>query len=416
MSGDVRVVRLGSRRRAWGILGLVFAVATAAGLWRLWWPAPDPTALLQQALAESAAGRHASAEAILGRVNRLRAPTPADRMVRAEVASELGRVRDALGELAQVPAGDPAGPMARFRAGRIEVKLGLLRAAEGHFLAALKGAPDAIQPRRELAYLYALQHRMDDLDRQFEALSDLGGLDEKTLVVWSRIHSANWNPKGDMDALANAVAADPTDDRSRLTLAEAYLRGNQPGESERVIAPLPDSDPEARALRVSIALARGDQAKAESLLAGGPHDHPALARFRGAQALARRDAAEAARHFRLALAAEPRDRTALFGLGTALKMSGEPAEAEPYLEAARRHDRLGTLVEQVVRKGSLDDPMMPARMGEACEAAGRLGEARAWYRLAISRDPLDEASQRAIYRLGHPTEARRTPSVTPPGD
>ena len=43
---------------------------------------------------------------------------------------------------------------------------------------------------------------------------------------------------------------------------------------------------------------------------------------------------------------------------------------------------------------------MPARLGAACEAAGRLGEARAWYRLAIARDPLDEASQRALYRLG----------------
>ena len=82
-------------------------------------------------------------------------------------------------------------------------------------------------------------------------------------------------------------------------------------------------------------------------------------------------------------------------------MLGESAQAEPFLEAARQNDRLGTLVERVVRKGALDDAEMPARMGAACEAAGRLAEARAWYRLAIARNPLDEASQRALYRLEH---------------
>ncbi len=387
-------------RRGWVILGLLLPIVAGALAWRSR-PGPDPIALLERAQSETRAGRYAGAEAALDRLARLRPPTPTDHMVRAEVASAMGRDQVALDELALVPAGDPAGPMARLRSGLIEVKRGRLRAAEGHFLAASAGDPRAPQPRRELAYIYALQHRFGDLDRQFKALSDLDGLDDKSLVTWSRIRSANWNAAGDMEALERAVAADPEDRLSRLVLAEGRLRSNRPDEAERVLSALPDSDPDATALRVSIALDRGDQARAESLLADGPPGHPALSRFRGTLALTRRDPMAAARHFRLALAAEPNDRTALFGLATALKISGAPAEAEPYFEAARRIDHLGTLVERIVRKDSLDEPGMPARMGEACEAAGRLSEARAWYRAAIARDPLDETSQRALYRIDH---------------
>jgi hypothetical protein len=45
------------------------------------------------------------------------------------------------------------------------------------------------------------------------------------------------------------------------------------------------------------------------------------------------------------------------------------------------------------------DCKLPARLGAACEAAGRLAEARAWFRLAIARDPLDTGSQHALFRL-----------------
>lgn len=395
------IIPLRSGRRGWAALGLLLLGAAALVVWRSR-PRPDPTTILERALAESRAGRPAVAEAALDRLARWRAPTSTDRMVRAEVAEAMGRDGEALGELAAVPEGDPAGPMARLRAGRIEVRRGRLRAAEGLFLAALAGAPDAAEPRRELAYLYALQHRLADLDAQLGAISDRGRLDEKMLVFWSRVHSGIWDAARDMEALERAVAADPDDRRSRLVLAEAHLRANRPDAAEQALAPLPESDADARALRVGIALARGDGAKAESLLSGGPDDHPALARLRGTQALARRDFSGAARHFRSALAADRNDRETLFGLGTALRLLGETAEAEPLLQAARRHDHLGTLVEKIVNKAALDDPTIRRRLGEACAGAGRVGEARAWFRAAIARDPFDEASQRALYRLDHP--------------
>jgi tetratricopeptide (TPR) repeat protein len=320
-------------------------------------------------------------------------------MVRAEVARAMGRDQVALDELAAVPTDDAAGPMARLRAGVIEVKRGRLRAAEGHLLAAIAAAPEAVEPRRELAYVYALQHRIGDLDRQFEALSGLNGLDEKSVVTWARIHQGIWNARGDLDALTRAVEADPGDSRTRLTLAEGLLREHRIDDAEETIARLPDSDADARVMRVQLALARGDRAGADALLAGGTADHPGLARLRGTEALARRDLPAAIEQFRVSLAAEPNDRASQFGLGTALRLAGRTAEAEPFLESARRFDAIGTLIERVVSRTALDEPGMAARVGAAFEAAGRLAEARAWYRLAIARDAFDEASQQALYRL-----------------
>ena len=40
-------------------------------------------------------------------------------------------------------------------------------------------------------------------------------------------------------------------------------------------------------------------------------------------------------------------------------------------------------------------------LGAACEAVRRLPEARAWYNLAVQTNPLDEAAQKALYRLRH---------------
>ena len=204
------------------------------------------------------------------------------------------------------------------------------------------------------------------------------------------------------------MAADAEDRWSRLALAEAMRRLDRLGEAERMLAPLPDSDPEARAERVLLAMDRGDFATAESLLAGGPDDHPGLARLRGQLALRRRDGAAAARQFRIAVAADPTDRLALHGLGTALVMLGQADAARPYLEAVRRHDSLWALVARAATAEGENDPAMPRQLGLACAAIGRNLEARAWLRLAVRRDPPDTESQKALHHLERTSSCRST--------
>ena len=204
------------------------------------------------------------------------------------------------------------------------------------------------------------------------------------------------------------MAADPEDRWSRLALAEALRRLDRPDEADRVLAPLPASDPDARVERVLLAMGRGDFAASESLLADGLDDHPGLARLRGQLALHRRDGEAAVRQFRIAVAADPTDRLALQGLGTALGMLGRDADARSYLEAVRRHDALWALVARAATTEGENDPRLPHRLGMACAAIGRNLEARAWLKLAVRRNPGDSDGQRALFQLEH---APRPPSA-----
>ncbi len=292
-------------------------------------------------------------------------------------------------------------PLARLRAGQIEIRRGRTRPAEASLRASLKLFPRAVQPRKELVYLYNIQHRQADLDATLAELMELDALDFAYILHWTKTRNTVWNPSGDLPALETFVAADADDRWSRLALVEALLRLDRLDEAERVLAPLPESDPEARAQRVMLAMDRGDLAAAESMLAGGPGDHPGLARLRGQLALRRHDGESAARQFRIAVAADPTDRVALHGLGTALGMLGRAEAARPYLEAVRRHDALWALVARAATAEGENDPHLPHQLGVACAAIGRNLEARAWLRLAVRRDPLDTEGQKALFQIEH---------------
>ena len=125
------------------------------------------------------------------------------------------------------------------------------------------------------------------------------------------------------------------------------------------------------------------------MLKGSPADHPDLARFRGRFALSRHDGAEALRQFRIADEAEPDNRDTVFGILGALKLLGRDTEAVPYVTKSRNQDKLGSLLQRASTKDAPNDPLLLKQLGAACEALGRLLEARGWYQLARLRaDPL----------------------------
>jgi Flp pilus assembly protein TadD len=152
-------------------------------------------------------------------------------------------------------------------------------------------------------------------------------------------------------------------------------------------------------LRARIALDRGDLRAAEAIVAEGPTNHADLARLRGRLALARHDGPAALRHFRAAYDADPDNRDLLLGLANALMMVGNEAEAAAYFKVMRDHDTLGALLQRVPTPGASNDPKLFDQLGAACEAIHRLREARAWYNLAIERDPFQAEAQQALSRL-----------------
>jgi predicted Zn-dependent protease len=361
-------------------------------------------------------GRYAEADAALLRLARYRSPTSVDHYLRAVVAAELHRDEKALAELAAIPDDHPLAPLARLNAGQTEIRLGRTRPAEAAFLAAIKLLPRAVQPHKELVYIYNIQHRQAELDQQLITLLELNVLDFPLVLHWTKTRNTIWNPSGDLPSLERFVAADPLDRWSRLALVEALRRLGRLDESERMLAGLSPADPDARAVRVLIAMDRGDFAAAESLLSGGAEDDPTLARLRGQLALQQGDGPGALRQFRVALAADPIDRLALSGVGTALRMIGQSDAAQAYIEAAGRHDQLWRLVARAATKEGERDPRLRHELGMACAAAGRHHEARAWLKLAIRRDPLDAEAQQSLYELEHgpsPRSNNRVGSAAP---
>jgi tetratricopeptide (TPR) repeat protein len=116
-------------------------------------------------------------------------------------------------------------------------------------------------------------------------------------------------------------------------------------------------------------------------------------------ALLRHDSAAALEHLRNAWKAAPDDRNTQFYLGQALRLTGDRKAAQPLLDAADKLDALANLVERAGTQAGQTDPRLAIRIGAACEAAHRLPEAIAWYKVAFARDPLDADVRSALERL-----------------
>lgn len=395
------------RSRVGTIAGAAALIAaTALGVARLASRRPDPVALLAQAQADFQAGRLEAARAGLDRLATVRPPQPMDRMARAQVAEAQGRGDDALAEAGAIFDDPRLGPLAHLLAGRVEVARHRLRPAEAHFLKAAEGLPAEPQPHEELAYIHNLQHRWPDFDRDMLALSDRRGLTFERLLHWGKARHATWDPREDSETLAACVAADPDDRASRLVLAEGLYRLNEIEQAEEALAALPADDLEALALRASFAVERGEDEEAEGLIRNAPPDAPALAEVRARLALKRGDAEAAVAAFRQALGAKPDDRALMHGLGTALRVAGDPDAAAQCFREAERYDAISPLIARAATSAGSKDPSLPPRLSAACAAAGRLPEALAWARLALTNDPLDREAQQAVHRLEREVGAR----------
>jgi tetratricopeptide (TPR) repeat protein len=378
---------------------LLLFLAGAAAIVALVWSRPGRDRLRAQVEAELQAGRIDRAAAALARLTRLGPPDVDDWMLRARVAIARGQTDEALAAFAQVPDAHPRAVEAHFRQGQLELRRDRTRAAEAALLKALRLYPQLVQARRELVYIYGMQLRRAELGAQFRALAELGPLRFDDVFVWTVTRGCTWDPAETVRTLGRFVQADPEDRWSRLGLAEALRQQGRSPEAAHVLAPLPESDPEARVIRAGVALDSGDVEAAEALLADGPADNSGLALLRGRLALLRHDGPAAVRHLRAAYAVVLEDRDVQFYLGQALRLIGDKAAAEPLLVAAQKQDALSALVTQAADASARADPNLPRRLGAACEEARRLPEAAAWYRLALARDPGDSEIRSALERL-----------------
>jgi tetratricopeptide (TPR) repeat protein len=356
--------------------------------------------------AESAflAGRWDHARDTLKRIELIRHKTGLDWMLEAQLATAERRFPEAFAALAQIPENHSIAPQAHLLAGRIHRQCRCLRKAEASFRRALELKPGLIEAHKELIYILGIQSRRRDVDAEFHALAQLTRLSHHDLFTWALTHFTHWNPDIVQD-LDGFIKADPDDRFSRLAVVELLLeRPEVETYIQRILEPLPNTDPDALALRINLAFNLGRVDEAEKLLTTAPADHPRISRIRGEMALRHRDIDGAIKHFQDALSAEPYDRVSPMQLAQALKLKGDTVAAQIYLDRVQRLNSLYNLIIRVRSPKHENKTSDLAELGRASEDAGLREEARGWYTLAISVDPLDPAAQQGLARLSRSGE------------
>jgi tetratricopeptide (TPR) repeat protein len=359
----------------------------------------DPDRVWNQAERDLQAGRLPEAKAGLDQLAALRPATPNDWMLRAQVASAFGRDDEASSALAHIRDVHPLAAQAHLMNARLQRRHHCLRHAEAALRRAIELQPRMVDAHKELVYLFGMQLRRREVDAEFKALARLAPLSHHDLFTWGLTHFTDWGPDIALD-LESFIKADPSDRHSRLALAELLL--DSPGaerQVERALEPFPGCDLDATALRIELKLNHGRIDDAIALLKNTPAAHPRLARTRGRVALLRGDYSAAIAHFHAALSEIPFDRVSLSELGKALLLMGDKSAAERYLARARRLDDVYNLINRVSRPNRENQPPDLTKLASACAAAGLIEEARGWYMLAITREPLNAEAQQALRRL-----------------
>ena len=218
--------------------------------------------------------------------------------------------------------------------------------------------------------------RRRELNEHFRALQGLGPLTFDNVFHWCLVRSTVWEPHERAEDLRRFVAADPSDRASRVAMAETLRQLGRRDEAASVLSALPDSDPDARAVRA------GSRSTAATRRRP-PHCWrrvlPITPSWRGSEAgwpWRSDDAPAAVRHFRAAIAAEPDDRDSLFGLGSALAMTGDRQAARRPCSATRRPRHPGCAADPRRQSGR------PPRPGAAPRPRRRLRGGR-----TVSRKP-----------------------------
>jgi tetratricopeptide (TPR) repeat protein len=388
----------------WGKATFTLVILIGAGVA---WLAPrahtDPDRLWAEAERAFLAGHWDRARNLLKTLERIRPKKPLDWLLEAQLATAEGHFDAAIAALGRVPDDHAIAGQSSLLAGRIERQRRRLRKAEAAFRRALELKPGLIEAHKELIYILGIQSRRHEVDAEFHALARLTRLTHHDLFTWALTHFTHWNPDI-VDDLDGFIKADPEDRYSRLAVVELLLeRPEVEDYIARILEPLPNTDPDALALRINLAFNLGQFDKAETLLASAPSNHPRIARIRGELALRRHDLDGAIRHFQVALSAEPYDRVSPMQLAQALQLKGDRTAADAYLDRVKRLNRLYNLIIRI-RSPKRENQMTDlAELGKACEEAGLIEEAKGWYTLAITTDPLDSSAQEALYRLGQST-------------
>jgi tetratricopeptide (TPR) repeat protein len=406
-SRRVRLIRVG--------IGLVLLIAAGFAAWKVFGPKPDPMRYWREGQAALREQKIDEAGRIADRLSRV---VPADtdylKFLNGQVAVAREDADEAIENLGTIPAGSRLAAPARLLLGQFELRRNRFRTAEALLREAMELDPMQVQAVRELIFILGMQTRRIELDRAFRKLAKVAPLTRDEVFLWCLTRGSVWDSEELVRVMEKVVEADPEDDWSRFALADALANQGMTQRADAELEKIGTRILEAVAVRVKLALDRGDVDEATRLLDLAPkrrledagvtpedsrENAAGIWRMRGKLAILRRDGPAAVDAFEEADRWEPNHRDTIFGLSQALRIAGKTEEAKRYAERAQILDALSGQLQYASSPEGKVDPVLPKRLAVLCRDAGRIPEARAWLNLAISRDPLDDEAQHLLLEL-----------------
>ena len=399
-SDQKAAIGVSAKRRRWVYLIAAAAVLAAGYRCYLFWAPEVPARVwLQQARDALAAKEYAAAEDLCLRLIARHGPSAAALLVAGEACTKQGRLTDALGYYAQIPA--DAGQktaLGHAAAGDILMHTYHASAAEAQYRSALAIDPDLHYPRDHLAYLLGIE------GRRFESLPHL---------LWL-IRSNRFSLEHLMLLGNHALAIDKSDELKRFRqaapddplplLGQARVAIHNSDEQKakgllkQVLAKSPELI-EAQAELGQLLWNEEDPEFGQWLLQSAPaaEAHPEVWVTRGQWARRRGDTRGAARCFWEALKRDPAHHAATYLLAQALQSLGDSANARRLSDRSLLLGKLSALME--ILFAHRNNPNGIRAAAELTESLGCVWEAWAWHRVILSVSPQEKASQEALQRL-----------------
>ena len=306
----------------------------------------------------------------------------------------------ALAELADGPRHQRARLAGRLQAGQIELRRDRARVAERFFRKALELEPDLVKAHSELIYIYGYPTPPPRAERRVPRLTELAPSTSRRRS--SGASRAGWSgsparPRPSLEQVRRRPTPTTASRGSPWPRCSAGSTATptptRPSPPSRPTTPRPaPSAPSSRSTAATRRRPRpSSPTRPEEPPRPGPAPRPAgvgpRRRHGGRRRLPRR------RRRRARTTATPSSASP-----SALQHVGDP-EAARYLDLSAGHERLGTLVQRRDPRLATTNPALIRELGAACAAVGRLPEARAWYNIAIRRNPLDTEAQQALYQI-----------------
>jgi tetratricopeptide (TPR) repeat protein len=394
------------RRVGWFAPWLLAPALAGVGA-TVWWQG-RPDRYLNEAERQLRAGSWEVAARWLDLPERTKATRDRALILRARVALERGRPKDAVVPLQGVDPRGPWGAEAAFWKGRTLYAAGNTPLAIAWFQAALAAGPTDAETLRWLA---VAAYDLGDRHTSLESLKTLTAVKPDDARAWRTRALVTWTEPdaGELELSAARVAyekslkLDSDQPLVRLELADVLVRMGRYAEADRQLVNCDGQVPEAdRAdLRAQCAWFRGERDRCRAIVAAGLErapNHAGLLARKGLLDEAEGRLVSAVEGFDRAVRVDPYNAQWFYMRSVALRALGRPAEAERDADRSAELKNAERTLAKLCSVASQrpTDPTVRIRLGRFCEVLGKPSFAAMWYRAALACDPRNEEARHAL--------------------